>query len=391
MKHSIYIAWKYIIHHRVKSLILVLSMSLTASVPLCLHYLLKQFEVQLHARSKSTPLVVGRKGSSLDLTINSLYFTGKAPELITYGEVQRIDGTHLGVAIPVYNRFKASKSSIVGTSSDYFDLRKLEIAEGRSFAVLGDCVLGACVAARLKKKVGDTIDSSPENAFDFGGVYPLRMTVRGILHESGGPDDQAVFCDVMTCWIIEGLGHGHEDLKKAAASVILKKKNGNTVANASLFNYNAITAENIKGFHFHGDRSNYPLSAVIIAPTDIRSRDLLMAQYLAKDSLLQVVRPTKIMDELMEQLLNAEKFFLMVFSLVAIATLLMGMLVVILSLRLRRDEISTMYHLGCHRFKTLQILGSEIILLVLLSLVFTTCFALTLLPFQEVLLRYILY
>ncbi len=47
--------------------------------------------------------------------------------------------------------------------------------------------------------------SSPESVFDITGVYPLKMNVVGILQPTGTPDDDAVFVDVKTAWVIGGL------------------------------------------------------------------------------------------------------------------------------------------------------------------------------------------
>ena len=129
---------------------------------------------------------------------------------------------------------------------------------------LGEAVLGADVARELQLEVGDYVISSPENVFDLAGVYPLKMPVVGILATAFSPDDQAIFVDTKTSWVIQGLGHGHQDLNsKSATAQVLKKEGDNIVANASVLQYNEITPDNIASFHFHGDRSEQPISAII--------------------------------------------------------------------------------------------------------------------------------
>jgi hypothetical protein len=44
----------------------------------------------------------------------------------------------------------------------------------------------------MEMSPGDSLISSPENFFDLAGVYPLKMMVVGILHESNSPDDNAI-------------------------------------------------------------------------------------------------------------------------------------------------------------------------------------------------------
>ena len=78
------------------------------------------------------------------------------------------------------------------------------------------------------------------------GVYPLKMTISGILRRNHTADDRAVFVDLKTAWVIEGLGHGHEDLKNSSdRSVILERTPDTITANAKLFQFTEITEENI--------------------------------------------------------------------------------------------------------------------------------------------------
>ena len=191
MIDSLYIAWKYVTYNKAKTLILVVAITLIAALPLALQVLLNESEEQLRARAGQTPLIVGARGSALDLVMNSLYFTDEAPQLITLRATERIEDTGLAVAIPLYVRFRARGFPIVGTTLDYLDFRGLAVQAGRMLAMLGECVIGAEVAERLKLKPGDSLLSSPENLFDLAGVYPLKMTVTGVVKRSHSADDLA--------------------------------------------------------------------------------------------------------------------------------------------------------------------------------------------------------
>ena len=73
---------------------------------------------------------------------------------------------------------------------------------------------------KLNVGPGDTIVSTPEQVFDLAGVYPLKMRITGILPQTGGPDDRAVFVDLKTAWIIEGIAHGHEEAGATQGTVL---------------------------------------------------------------------------------------------------------------------------------------------------------------------------
>jgi putative ABC transport system permease protein len=311
---------------------------------------------------------VGAKGSALDLMMNSLYFGNEVPELITMEAYDKVMDTDLALPIPLYVRFKARGAPIVGTTLDYFDFRGLKVAEGNSLTMLGDCVVGAMVAERLNLKGGDSLVSSPENLFDLSGIYPLKMKVAGVLERSYTSDDLAVFLDIKTAWIIQGLMHGHEDVTKTRDNtVFLRKTESNVIASAKLFHYMEITQDNMDSFHFHGDPANYPITAVIAVPQDEKSATILRGRYLSKEESYQIVKPEDVIDGLLQNIFRIKNVLDAVIVVVGFATVLAVVLIFALSLRLRQREIQTIFKLGCSRMTIARLLGAEIIIIIISS------------------------
>jgi len=363
MKDSLYLAWRYLRHHRAKTLLLVLSLSVFLGLPLVMRAMSAVIQQSLMARAESTPLLLGKKGSSLDLVVEALYFQAKGIEALTAADADEVDDTGLAQAIPMRTGLLAQQFPVVGTSLDYFGFRGLQTANGRTLATLGECVIGADVAATLGLKPGDAILTSPSSLFDLAGVYPLRLQVVGTLHPSYGPDDRAVFVDVKTAWVAEGLGHGHQDLATASGDVLLKRKDGTATANAKLVQYNKITDENADNFHFHGDPASYPLSSVIVVPNDDKAGVLLRGRFV-NDPARQMLRPAQVVEGLNAQIFRFERVLQIIVWTVGLATALMFVLVMVLSWRLRADELRTMTRLGCSRWKAVQIMGAEVSLMV---------------------------
>ncbi len=352
----------------IKTVTLIACITLIAFLPLALQVLLDESERQLMSRAVSTPLVIGVKGSALDLVMNTLYFVDEIPELMTMADVDQIEDSNLALPIPIYARFHARGHPIVGTTMDYFDFRGLEVAKGRSLAIIGEAVLGATVAKELELKPGDSLVSSPENPFDLAGVYPLKMHVVGILAKSHTSDDLAVFVDLKTTWIIEGLGHGHQDLvKNQDASLILDKTEKDITANAKLRLYTEISEINLDSFHFHGDRSQYRLTASIAVPADPKSGTLLRGRYVSQDTRTQIVQPAEVIDGLLQNIFQIKNVIDAIIVLVGIATMLAIILVFALSLRLRQREIDTMFKLGCQRMTIARLMAAEIFLIIVFS------------------------
>jgi putative ABC transport system permease protein len=369
MIDSLYLAWQYLRFNKVRTLILVSCITIIAALPMALEILLNESEQQLALRADSSPLLVGAKGSALDLVMNSIYFGNEVPEAITMAAVEQVSDTGLAAPIPLYVRFKARGFPIVGTTLDYFDFRGLQLQQGEMFVMLGQCVIGAEVAKKLNLKAGDYIVSSPETLFDIAGIYPLKMKIAGVLAPNHSADDLGVFVDIRTAWVIQGLGHGHKDVTKTTdSSVILKKDKGNVTANAKLMQYTEITAENIDSFHLHGDPTGFPVTAVLAIPDDDKAGTILQGRYLGKEILHQIVRPKEVIDTLMANIFKIRNVLDAVIMLVGTATLLALILVFSLSLRLREREIDIIFKLGCSRATIAKLLGAEICIITAISL-----------------------
>jgi putative ABC transport system permease protein len=342
--------------------------TLIAFLPLSLEILLDESERQLMDRAVSTPLIVGAKGSALDLVMNSIYFDDEVPEIITMEAVDQVWDADLAVPIPLYVRFHARAFPIIGTSLDYFDFRGLKMNAGKMMTVLGECVIGATVAERLDIGPGDSVVSSPENLFDLAGVYPLKMKVVGVFGRMHTSDDLGIFTDVKTTWIIQGLGHGHEDVTRTRdTTVILDRTDTNVTANAKLLHYNQITEENLDSFHFHGDTSIYPITAVLAVPHDEKSGTILRGRYLPGEAMYQIVRPSEVIDGLLQNIFRIRNVLDAVIAFVGLATLLAIILVFSLSLRIRQREITTIFRIGCSRMTVARLLAAEILIIILVS------------------------
>ena len=83
-------AWQYIWYHKLKSLILLACVFLTALLPIATQILLSQFNQKIISRAQSTPAVVGAKGSSLELTLNAIHFKSSSAESIPYAAVANL-------------------------------------------------------------------------------------------------------------------------------------------------------------------------------------------------------------------------------------------------------------------------------------------------------------
>ena len=366
---SLHLAWRYVAHHRMRTALLALALGLTLALPLAVRDFVGIAQRELRARAEATPLVLGAKGSALELTLNALYFRRHGVEAATAKQTQALRATGLADAIPLYVRYHAQDAPIVGTSLDYFSFRNLKIAEGRIMGRLGDCVIGAKLARQYDLHAGGHLFSSPEQVFDIAGVYPLKMRIVGVLAENHSADDDAVFVDVKTAWLIEGIAHGHDDVAQSSdASTVIEKQSDNVVATNAVRMFSEVRDANFASFHFHGDPDTFPLSAVLVLPHDAKSQALLLGRYQKARDGMQLVRPVDEIDALLSTLLQAERLAIVLLASLGVVVVLIAALVFALSFKMRRREFATLEDIGVSRGALLLVKVFEVMMVSALAM-----------------------
>ncbi|MEZ6122449.1 MAG: hypothetical protein R3C49_04650 [Planctomycetaceae bacterium] len=377
MNGPLYLALRSLWWFRGRAFTIVLCLALTLWLPITIRLLLNGFRAEITARAESTPLVIGARGSRIDLALNALYFDTAPPETTTMAEADYVQESGFATAIPVHVRYRtqnvnnARSAAIVGTTLEYFEFRRLGIGQGQGLAMLGDCVIGCRVAEQMQLKPGDHLLSAPKNAFNLAGDYPLKMNITGILAPSHSPDDHVVFVDVKTAWIIDGIGHGHQSLQHETSDDgrILNRTDDNITASAAVLPYTEITRENLHSFHFHGDEKDFPVSAVIAVPNSRRDQTLLLGRYTSvRNDRALCVKPADVIQDLLQIVFRVEQIVWLASLLATVVTALLLTLVLVLSVRLRAAELQTMFKLGCSRWTVATLIGTEIGLLIIAGL-----------------------
>lgn len=362
MKGTWLIAWRYVTYHRGRSILLMIALALTVVLPISVQVLVAKFERELSARAARTPLVLGAKGSRYDLVLSSLYFKGRIPEPVTMADVDDVRASNLADALPVIARNSAKGFPLVGVELDYYEFRRAWAIEGTLPQRLGDCVLGAEVARELGLGPGDSILSDQENLYDISKSYPLKMHVTGVLAQTDSPDDRAVFTDLFTIWVVEGIGHGHRPAEESTQEERFGSEGGHVKLNASIFEYNEITPENEASFHFHAEREELPLTGIICRPKNDKGRTILRGRYSVSKS-RQLLVPDEVIGELLGFIFRLKAFFdanaLAVFG----ATILFLSTIVLLSIQVRRRELLTLEKIGAARLTVTKIVAAELFLL----------------------------
>lgn len=357
-----------VLHDRTRTLILTLCLAFPVFLPVTTTLLIDRYEADLGRRAAESPLLAGAKGSRFDLVFAALYFRASDVPPIPWSELEVLQAEGAGVAIPLHARFTARGHPVVGTTPEYYDHRGLVPAEGSLPLVLGDCTLGASVARELGLGPGDALFSDPRDLYDIAAPPALAMTVVGVLAPRGTPDDRAVFCDVKTGWVLEGILHGHGEVEELDEDLRLGEGEGHVAFSGALIEHNEVTEETVGTFHHHEDPERLPLTAILFLPEDDRSATLQKARVNASAG-WQMVAPSGVVEELLGFVFRI-KGLLDLFSLfLALSTAAMTALVILLSVRIRAAEMRTLDRIGSSRSFVRRLLLTEIALVVGASLV----------------------
>ena len=365
LRHAVFLAVRHLRHHRGRSLLIGLALFLVAFLPIAVDGLVDAGERSLRSRGDSTPMVAGAPGAPIDLVLAALYFRTPPEDRMRMGDLEALTQGDLATVLPLVLGDRVKSAPLVGVDPDYLDLRGLRPERGRRFAVAGECVLGAAVAARTGLDVDDRVTTEPREMFDLAGAYPLRMRVVGVLARSGGPDDDAVFTSLETAWIVQGLAHGHDDLENETdPSLVMGRTDDVVVGTAKVREFVEITDENRASFHFHGPLAERPVDAAIVVPFDARAGTILMGRADAGRLPVQLVVASEVVDRLLVEVFRVRRILLAVLAAVGVGTVLLVAVVIALSIRIRATEIETMHLVGCGRGRVPLILGTEVAVLV---------------------------
>ena len=202
------ISWKNILDKKLNSFLCVLLMTLGIAIISLLLLLGKQLQDKFAKNISGIDMVVGAKGSPLQLILSSVYQIDNPTGNVYLSDVQEIAQNPLvKEMIPLSMGDNYQGYRIVGTNKKYLEHFKAQFATGVLFKKELDVVLGAQVALNTGLKVGDTFSSS--HGLDAEGEVhgETQYKVSGILEFNNSVIDNLVLTSLNSVWNI----HEHKE------------------------------------------------------------------------------------------------------------------------------------------------------------------------------------
>ena len=189
---------------RSKPLVTILNIIIYATAVFSIVLLIQlstQVEKRLRSNSKSIDLVVGAKGSPLQLVLSALYHLDAPTGNIALSSLDTLRADPLvRRVIPLSVGDSVRGYRIVGSEPEFLDLYSASILEGKIFEAPMQALLGSEVAQQLGLKLGDTFVSSHglSEGSDQHTNNPFKVV--GILKQSGGVIDRLCLTSLESVW-----------------------------------------------------------------------------------------------------------------------------------------------------------------------------------------------
>ena len=214
------ISWNYIKEKPLNTFLNTLLLALGIAIIIVLLLMSSQLKGNLEKNAKGIDLVVGAKGSPLQLILSSIYHVDFPTGNIPLDEARKVAANKRFVkrAIPLALGDSYREFRIVGTNAAYIEVYGGEYKEGSFWEGDLEVVLGYNVATALNLKVDD--EFLGEHGLTSGGQehdhHHYRVT--GILEPSSSVLDNLILTNVESVWTMhekEGKEENHLGETKA--------------------------------------------------------------------------------------------------------------------------------------------------------------------------------
>jgi putative ABC transport system permease protein len=329
--------------------LLALGVGLLSLLVLLDQQLTRQFERNL----AGIDLVIGAKGSPLQLVTSSIYHADAPTGNVPIAEVKAFGNPKhplIEEAIPLALGDSYRGRRIVGTTQSFLGLYDASIAQGKTFDTPFEVVLGANAARKLALNLGDEfksvhgLDDNPDLVHADGKSF----SVSGILEPTGLVIDELIITQLQTVWDVHGShDHGEEDAHDHD-------------------DHEGHDHDNHTG-HDHADEHNVPTSeprtlnpapAAWYTKTD-QDITVLLAKFKGRNTMtlnfarnlnantnLMAATPAVVMAQFSEQVSSAEDVIQALAIVIVLASMLSLLIILLNALRERKGDLSLLRALG---------------------------------------------
>jgi putative ABC transport system permease protein len=405
------IAWRSIQQRLLASTLTAVSMALGVALVIAVLVILGVVRDSFSRAAHGYNVIVGAKGSKLQLVLNTVYHLSTPIENIPWSYYKEFTqgkyAKQVDLAIPYCLGDSYEGYRVVGTTPELFD--KLEyapdkyyqFAQGRNFRP--DEFFGAVIGSVVARKTGLTLGSQfqPSHGIDTGGHKHDAFQVVGILAPTGTPNDRAIFINLEGFFLIEDHAKPLENSQASTSPLAPATAEERMTADAlaahgrvrehlaadepsprtllASFQEHSESAHDDHADHVddhdHHDHAHHhheplPEAQREVTAILIRTRTVVdglsLPRRVNKEPFAQAVLPVREIDTLFQGIVGNLQFILLLLAGLIVVVAGIGILVSIYnSMNDRRHDIAVMRALGARRTTVMAVILLESILLAL--------------------------
>lgn len=196
------ISWKYLLFKPLSTGLNVLLLALGLAIITVLLLVQDQLEHTINRDAAGIDLVVGAKGSPLQLILSGVYHVDFPTGNIPMKEAKGLLRNRLvKSAIPMALGDNYQGFRIIGTNHDYLALYETKIATGKAWEYPFEVVLGSSVAKESGLQTGDEFEGSHGISVGSHAHDANKFKVVGVLEQSGSVVDRLVLTSIESVWL----------------------------------------------------------------------------------------------------------------------------------------------------------------------------------------------
>ncbi len=201
-------AFKNMLIKRVKILLVIFSIVLSASVGILAYNISAQVEDGIINTSAFYDTIIGPSGSDTDLAMSTMFFTGSVTDTISYEYYEQLkNDNRVNVAVPFTMGDAYNGAKVIGTSPEFLSTK--ELSKGEMFDEKYEVVVGYEVAKANDLSIGDKLITSHGVSGTGHQHTAAPLIVTGILERTNTAYDGVLFTPIETIWAIHD--HGGEE------------------------------------------------------------------------------------------------------------------------------------------------------------------------------------
>ncbi len=345
----------YIRQNLLNTFLNVLLLGLGIGVIVFLMLVQSQLEDKFRNDVKGIKMVVGAKGSPLQIILCAVYHIDNPTGNIPLAEVQKIVGNKRFVkkAIPLALGDNYKNYRIVGTDKTLSQHYGAKIAQGRLFEKVMEVCLGSKVAQETGLKIGDTFKSShglqQDEEMDFAHEEHVFKVV-GIFNPSFSVLDKLILTGIPSFWLVH---EQHQEEEEDSENT--EDTTHQHLEEEKLPNLWTMPAEDKE------------ITALLITEYQNPMAAITLPRMISQIGALQAASPALEVSRLFEQIGIGQQIA-QVFGFILIGIAVLSTFIALYNaLKARRYDLAVMRSLGASRFKLFRMMLLEGCLLALLG------------------------